>query len=256
MHQPGYIVEADMKFTKGLINLFIASSSTNPFADGGAYSVQLDGDVVRLFRFGVDGDIASTATGIAMNDGNYHHVKVIKSANKIAVLIDGTEVCSKELDASTLASYFTKNAYVGLGLWDGDLSVKNFIVTQDADYSKVDAAIASQPNNLSDYVQDSVDALKDAIASVVKDKDITEQDVVDAYAQAILDAIKALQYKPADYTKVDEAKAKVPSDLSSYTEESVKALEDALNAVEADKNITEQTSVDAYAEAIEKHLTH
>lgn len=43
-----------------------------------------------------------------MNDGNYHHVKVIKSANKIAVLIDGTEVCSKELDASTLASYFTK----------------------------------------------------------------------------------------------------------------------------------------------------
>ena len=254
MHQPGYIVEADMKFTKGLINLFIASSSTNPFADGGAYSVQLDGDVVRLFRFGVDGDIASTATGIAMNDGNYHHVKVIKSANKIAVLIDGTEVCSKELDASTLASYFTKNAYVGLGLWDGDLSVKNFIVTQDADYSKVDAAIASQPNNLSDYVQDSVDALKDAIAAVVKDKDITEQDVVDAYAQAILDAIKALQYKPADYTKVDEAKAKVPSDLSSYTEESVKALEDALNAVEADKNITEQTTVDAYAEAIEKAL--
>lgn len=132
--------------------------------------------------------------------------------------------------------------------------MKNFIVTQDADYSKVDAAIASQPNNLSDYVQDSVDALKDAIASVVKDKDITEQDVVDAYAQAILDAIKALQYKPADYTKVDEAKAKVPSDLSSYTEESVKALEDALNAVEADKNITEQTSVDAYAEAIEKAL--
>lgn len=86
--------------------------------------------------------------------------------------------------------------------------MKNFIVTQDADYSKVDAAIASQPNNLSDYVQDSVDALKDAIAAVVKDKDITEQDVVDAYAQAILDAIKALQYKPADYTKVDEQKQK------------------------------------------------
>ena len=254
MHQPGYIVEADMKFTKGLINLFIASSSTNPFADGGAYSVQLNGDVVRLFRFGVDGDIASTATGIAMNDGNYHHVKVIKSANKITVLIDGTEVCSKELDASTLAYYFTKDAYVGLGLWDGDLSVKNFIVTQDADYTKVDEAKAKVPSDLNNYTEESVKALEDALNAVEADKNITEQTTVDAYADAITKAISELKYKPADYTKVNEAKSKVPNDLSIYTDESVKILKNALNAVKYDKNITEQDIVDEYAMNINKAL--
>ena len=135
-----------------------------------------------------------------------------------------------------------------------DIAIYPLATIWNADYTKVDEAKAKVPSDLSNYTEESVKALEDALNAVEADKNITEQTTVDAYAQAILDAIKALQYKPADYTKVDEAKAKVPSDLSNYTEESVKALEDALNAVEADKNITEQTTVDAYAEAIEKAL--
>ena len=38
-----------------------------------------------------------------------------------------------------------------------------------------------------------------------------------------------------DYKKVNEAKAKVPSDLSIYTDETVKALKDALALVEERK---------------------
>ena len=60
--------------------------------------------------------------------------------------------------------------------------------------------------------------------------------------------------EPADYTKVNEAKAKVPSDLSIYTDETVKALKDALALVEEGKNITEQTTVDGYADAINKAI--
>ena len=131
-----------------------------------------------------------------------------------------------------------------------DIAIYPLATIWNADYTKVDEAKAKVPSDLSNYTEESVKALEDALNAVEADKNITEQTTVDAYAQAILDAIKALQYKPADYTKVDEAKAKVPSDLSNYTEESVKALEDALNAVEADKNITEQTTVDAYAQAI------
>ena len=44
----------------------------------------------------------------------------------------------------------------------------------------------------------------------------------------------------ADYTKVNEAKSKVPADLSVYTDESVKALQGALAAVVEDKDVTEQ----------------
>ena len=58
----------------------------------------------------------------------------------------------------------------------------------------------------------------------------------------------------ADYTKVDEAKAKVPSDLSVYTDETVKVLKEALALVEEGKNITEQATVDGYADAINKAI--
>lgn len=63
-----------------------------------------------------------------------------------------------------------------------------------------------------------------------------------------------LKTYPADYTKVNEAKAKVPSDLSIYTDESVNALKDALALVEDGKNITEQATVDGYADAINKAI--
>ena len=41
------------------------------------------------------------------------------------------------------------------------------------------------------------------VKAVVRDKNITEQSEVDAMAKSIEDAIAALQYKDADYTKVD-----------------------------------------------------
>ncbi len=51
-------------------------------------------------------------------------------------------------------------------------------------------------------------AVDSAVNAVVRGKNITEQSEVDAMAKAIEDAIAALQYKGADYTKVDEAIAK------------------------------------------------
>ena len=76
-----------------------------------------------------------------------------------------------------------------------------------ADYSKVDAAIAkANALNKDDYKDFS--GVEAAVNAVIRDKNITEQTEVDAMAKAIEDAITALQYKDADYTKVDEAIAK------------------------------------------------
>ncbi len=78
---------------------------------------------------------------------------------------------------------------------------------QSADYANVDAAIAkANALNKDDYKDFS--AVEAAVNAVVRDKNITEQNEVDAMAKAIEDAIAALQYKDADYTKVDEAIAK------------------------------------------------
>ena len=118
-----------------------------------------------------------------------------------------------------------------------------------ADYSSVDAAIAKanalEKDNYKDF-----SAVEEAINAVVRDKNITEQGEVDAIAQAIENAITALQYKDADYTKVDEAIAKANAlNKDAYT--NFTAVETAINAVVRDKNITEQDKVDAMAKAIE-----
>ena len=58
----------------------------------------------------------------------------------------------------------------------------------------------------------------------------------------------------ANYDRVNAAIAKIPADLTVYTDETVKALTDAQNAVDWKKNITEQTTVDGYASAIENAI--
>ena len=57
--------------------------------------------------------------------------------------------------------------------------------------------------------------------------------------------------RTADYTAVDEAIEKVPDDLSIYTKDSVKTLNDALDAVVKGLDLRSQLEVDAMAEAIE-----
>ena len=125
-----------------------------------------------------------------------------------------------------------------------------------ADYTKVNEAKAKVPSDLSIYTEETVKTLKDALNAVEEGKNITEQATVDSYADAINKAINNLVLKDADYTKVKEAKTKVPSDLSVYTEETVKALKDALALVEEGKNITEQATVDSYADAINKAISN
>ena len=64
----------------------------------------------------------------------------------------------------------------------------------------------------------------------------------------------AMTYLPADYTKVDEAIAKANAlNKDAYTD--FTAVEEAINAVVRDKNITEQDEVDAMAQAIENAIT-
>ena len=121
--------------------------------------------------------------------------------------------------------------------------------TDPADYTAVDAAIkdanALNENNYKDF-----SAVKVALDAVVRGKKITEQSEVDAMAKSIKDAIAALQYKDADYTKVDEALAKANA-LNKNNYKNFSAVEAAVNAVVRDKKITEQSEVDAMAKAIE-----
>ena len=149
---------------------------------------------------------------------------------------------------------FTNGTVAGL-LGDAFAQARNYPRFKDnpADYSAVDAAIAKanalEKDNYKDF-----SAVEAAINTVVRDKNITEQGEVDAMAQAIENAITALQYKDADYTKVDEAIAKANA-LNKDEYKDFSAVEAAINTVVRDKNITEQGEVDAMAQAIENAIT-
>lgn len=60
--------------------------------------------------------------------------------------------------------------------------------------------------------------------------------------------------RPADFTKVDEAIAKIPEDLSIYTTESVEKLNTAIDNIDRSIRVTEQSIVDGYAAAIEQAI--
>lgn len=118
-----------------------------------------------------------------------------------------------------------------------------------ANYTKVDEAIA-KANALNKDNYKDFSAVETAVNAVVRDKNITEQSEVDTMAKAIEDAIIALQYKDADYTKVDAAIAKAKA-LNKANYKDFSAVEAAVNAVVRGKNITEQGEVDAMTKAIE-----
>ena len=120
---------------------------------------------------------------------------------------------------------------------------------KDADYTKVDAAIAKANALKKDEYKD-FSGVETAVKAVTRGKNLTEQTEVDAMAKAIEDAIAALQYKDADYTKVDAAIAKANA-LKKDEYKDFSGVETAVRAVVRGKNITEQSEVDKMAKAIE-----
>ena len=175
---------------------------------------------------------AAIAKANALNKDNYKDFSAVETAVN-AVVRDKNITEQSEVDAMAKA---IEDAIAALQY-------------KDADYTKVDAAIAkANALNKNDYKDFS--GVETAVKAVVRGKNITEQSEVDKMAKAIEDAIAALQYKDADYTKVDAAIAKANA-LNKNDYKDFSGVETAVNAVVRGKNITEQSEVDKMAKAIE-----
>ena len=121
-----------------------------------------------------------------------------------------------------------------------------------ADYSTVDKAIKNAEALNADLYSNYSDVTA-AIEAVDRNKSKAEQSEVDAMAQAIEAAIAALEYKAADYSKVDAAIAKANA-LNKDNYKDFTGVEAAIGAVVRGKDITQQADVDAMAKAIENAL--
>ena len=176
----------------------------------------------------------------------------------VVVKVNGQEVTgSVSLEAGTYPVEVTADnckAYSGNITITADTATHTQTIAMTylpADYTKVDAAIAeakAKALNKDDYKNFS--AVEDAVNAVVRNKNITEQSEVDAMADAINNAIADLQYKDANYDKVDAAIAKA-NKLNKDDYKDFSGVDSAMNAVMRDKNITEQSEVDAMAKKIE-----
>ena len=174
----------------------------------------------------------------------------------VVVKVNGQEVTgSVSLEAGTYPVEVTADnckAYTGNITITADAATHTQTIAMTylpADYTKVDEAIA-KANALNKDEYKDFTAVEAAVNAVVRDKNITEQSEVDAMAKAIEDAIAALQYKDADYTKVDAAIAKANA-LNKNDYKDFSGVEAAVKAVVRGKNITEQSEVDKMAKTIE-----
>ena len=127
-----------------------------------------------------------------------------------------------------------------------------------ADYAKVEAEKALIPTDLTPYTKSSVENLQNVLASVNYDLDINHQAEVDGYADAIKAAREALELDLADYTKVNEAKAKAEEAIkdTNYTDESIQAVKDAIAKIVEKLPKSEQARVDGFAAAIDDAVAH
>lgn len=122
----------------------------------------------------------------------------------VVVKVNGQEVTgSVSLEAGTYPVEVTADnckAYTGNITITPDTATHTQTIAMTylpADYTKVDAAIA-KANALNKDAYTDFTAVETAINAVARDKNITEQDEVDAMAQAIENAITALVEKPTE----------------------------------------------------------
>ena len=245
-----YTVSTDVKFGSGLVNIFFASNGS-PF-DKEAYAVQLTQDnALRLFRFG-GGDDATVELDKPLCDDTYHNVEITKKGKSVTVSVDGKEVLKHTYDA--VDSHFD-TAHVGLGLWDGKASFKNFMVTTAeqpvvVDKTDLNAAIeAAGKLNEADYTPESWKVFATALnkANEVAKDDKASQDAVDEATKTLNDAQKALKKPEQPVVDADALKKACEEakniDREAYTAESVAALDEAYgNAIEVleNENMTQE----------------
>ena len=121
-----------------------------------------------------------------------------------------------------------------------------------ADYSKLNEAIDTAKSvNRDLYTAASLSVLDEAVAAVKNGLTKDEQNQIDSWEEAIRTAIEELEYLPADYSSVENAVHTAGTvDRRYYSDYTLTLLDNAVNAVKFGLDITQQATVEGYAQAI------
>ena len=138
------------------------------------------------------------------------------------------------------------------------VNAKAALDVNGANYAALDEILLTVPSEEDLERLYTVDSAANLLAVVInaqlidRNLKVDEQATIDALVAEVAAAIKALEYKAADYTAVENAIAAARAELEKgiWTEETKKALEDAIAAVIPDKKIIAQAEVNAMAALI------
>lgn len=184
-------VYAEYEAALNVINDMIANADKLTFKDDAAAVVAIDNynaALEALKTAWADADYSDVETAIgeadALNRDNYTNFEIVDEAK--AQVVYGLNIFEQE----------TVNGYAA-AIRE---AIKN-LEAKSADYTPVNDAITAADAKLAemqatgiDIDQTTVDALNEAKAQVVYGLDITKQDVVQGYADAIIVATEALDY--------------------------------------------------------------
>ena len=254
----GSLDNGDSNFTNCYVaNCIVTGCSdtaSNSTLSGGFWGASMDGDAIlnSCFVYDCVAQPDTTSKGedyFAIFTPNTQYGKVVAKSHVYYYDANNAKVNADDAESKTSEEFTDGTVAKLLGEAFTQGKLYPVFTTDPADYTKVDAAI-TQVNALNKDNYKDFSAVEAAVNAVVRDKKIAEQPAVDKMAKAIEDAIAALQYKDADYTKVDEALAKANT-LNKNSYQDFSAVEKAIADVVRDKNITEQSQVDVMAKAIE-----
>lgn len=196
--------------------------------------------------------VQAAVDGLEMYDADYSTIEdyIVEYNNKDLSQITQSSIQAVE-DAIDAVEY-------GLKV-DRQKDVDNFALAiriaidaltyEPADYTQVTIAISLADNvDRSYWSKESLDNLDDALGKVQYGLGVNRQEDVDAMASAIRNAIDNLQPGPADYSRVNAAKARFEAlDQSHYTPASLQKVRDVINSIDWELSKDKQDIVNGYA---------
>ena len=168
------------------------------------------------------------------------------------VLGDGEQVMGRPLLATTMLPVSrigsTTKAFTGY--------VDDVRIGKNAEFNttvELDRAVEVADMILKDTANAAL-AEKAAQAKAVIDQYAPEKAEIERLTAELNALLEGMEYRKADYTRVDAYIALVPEDLTQFTPDSVKALEAALAGVQRELPLSMQANVDAQEKALQAAL--
>lgn len=161
--------EVDVNYESGILNFVFQSQTKNAFE--GCYSLQLNGNTVRLFDFKNDYTFVTNDTLVRPEDNNYH-VEINVDGNKIQVLVNGKEYINTTIME---ADRQYNQGYVGLGLFNAAAKYQNFYVTTDTPITVISTKIDDLTPAINASLKD-IEAQLPTMVNVAGDDGINKKD--------------------------------------------------------------------------------